>query len=191
MKKLILLLAACAAFASCKKENNNGKLDPNAMVALNPAPGTRAYDSENPEHLTARQIVEQATGLMTWNRKIQPLRALARGFGPSDSRFRDYENNRLLMLGTDIIEMDGQLITSFLEGEDIYIMRVNDPFTDHETLDTIAYLPNAQLRAAEQKIKAAYASEDYTECYRLFNEAFTFYPVTGAEFKEMLEKGEN
>ena len=44
--------------------------------------------------------------------------------------------------------------------------------------DTIAYVPNDVINTACPLIEAAYADENYTEVYRLFNEAFTFIPIS-------------
>lgn len=188
MKQLILVLAACAALISCKKETNKGRLDPNAQIALNPAPGTKAYDPENPEHLTAKQITERATIISFWNDDVTTAMASEREFTPEQ---RDLTNNRLMMWGTDIVSVQGELETVFLEGRDFLLEEWTDRGLPTFKKDTIAYIPNAVIRAAEQKIKAAYYAEDYATCYKVMNEAFTYTPITAEEWRELKAAGQN
>lgn len=188
MKQLILVLAACAALISCKKESNGGRLDPNAQIALNPAPGTKAYDPENPEHLTAKEITERATIISYWNTEVTASMAMEREFSPEQ---RDMVNNRLLMWGTDVVNAQGELTTVFIEGCDFILEEWTNRGLPTFKKDTIAYIPNAVIRAAEQKIKAAYAREDYDECYKLMDEAFTYTPITAEEWRELKAAGQN
>lgn len=188
MKQLILVLAACAALISCKKETNKGRLDPNAQIALNPAPGTKAYDPENPAHLTAKQITERATIISYWNEDITTAKAVERGFTPEQ---RDLTNNRLMMWGTDVIDALGNLMPDFIEGHDFLLEEWLDEGLPTFHKDTIAYIPNAVIRAAEQKIKAAYYAEDYATCYKLMDEAFIYTPITAAEWRELKAADQN
>lgn len=55
--------------------------------------------------------------------------------------------------------------------------------------DTIAYIPNAVMREAEKNITEAYARGDYAACYKLFDTAITFFPITGAEWRALKEQG--
>lgn len=55
--------------------------------------------------------------------------------------------------------------------------------------DTIAYIPNTILREAEKNIKEAYAQGDYETCYKLFDTALSFYPITGAEWRALKAQG--
>lgn len=189
-KYLFLLTAACVAisFSACKKESNGGRLDPSATVALNPAPGVKAYDPENPDHLTAREIVERATIISFWNEDITTAKAAEREFSPEQ---RDFEKNRLLMWGTDVIDAQGELRPDFIEGHDFILEEWTDRGLPTFKKDTIAYIPNAVIRAAEAKIKEAYNRQDYTECYRLLDEAFTYTPITAEEWKELKASGLN
>lgn len=100
MKRIFILCGIVAVLAACNKEDNNGKLDPSAMIALNPAPGVKA---DNPEHLTAREIVEQTAYMAFEYLDGQP--DCRRGFADHQ---RDLVNNRLLMYGTDIIGKRGE-----------------------------------------------------------------------------------
>lgn len=187
MKQLILLAAAVigVTFTSCKKESGNGRLDPNAKVALNPAPGTvlgsvassKAYDPENPEHLTARQIVEKADELISndWTAGIGDWQ-------------RDFDNNRIVMSSTWVVAQNGTLETVSLKARD-HILVTHDQ--ELNPVDTIAYIPNSVMESLEVQITAAYEAEDYATCYRLFEDGFVFTPITGTEWLELKAAGQN
>lgn len=184
MKRIFVLCGMVALLAACNKEDNNGKLDPNAMIALNPAPGVKADD---PVHLTAREIVEQTAYLSAEDRDGQP--DCRRGFADHQ---RDLVNNRLLMYGTDIIDQNGEYVPGFIESKDAILIRhLPSPDPNEKVRDTIAYIPNSVLREAEMKIKAAYDQGDYATCYSLFDKAFTFMPITGAEWEALKAEGKN
>lgn len=178
MKKLLFIAAACVALVACKKDSgNDGRLDPNATVALNPAPGVKAYDPENPEHLTARQIVEQANAMISVG-----------GIMGIDDWNRDLENNRIIGSSTWVVAQNGTLETSLISDSDLILVTF-----DHENhpVDTIAYIPNSIMRETEKQITNAYNASDYATCYRLFEEAFVFTPITGAEWLELKAEGKN
>lgn len=185
MKQLFILLFAVAAFMGCEKEKDNF-LDPNAMIAINPAPDIKA--ETNPKHLSAKEIVEQATILSFWNISEGAFMAYEREFGAHQ---KDFSRHRLLMAGTDVIDEFGKLNLWFIECKDILIEAWYDRGKPEFRKDTIAYIPNAVIRAAEVKIKEAYANKDYKECYRLMDEAFTYTPITAAEWRALKAAGNN
>lgn len=196
MKQIVLLagVAIMLAATGCDDKNKgNGRLDPSAMVSLRyakTAPQTSATTQESRAdgHLTAREIVDQANDICFTNKRLYPdLDQTSRGF--SDAQ-KDYVNERLLMWGSDIINPEtGALTSVFIGGEDMVLRRAVD--IDKDIVDTIAYLSNATLRTAEAAILEAYAREDYTAVYKLFDEAFTFTPITGAEWRELKRQGIN
>ena len=69
----------------------------------------------------------------------------------------------------------------------MYVQKVNG--TKDE--DTIAYMPREYRLEAYEKMKKLFSEDElnWTEIYRVFNEGFIFVPCTGAEFKELVEKG--
>lgn len=178
MKK-ILLLGVILLLSSCGKDNdnNNGKWDPNAMISLRAAQSVRAAG-----HLTPLEIVEK-TLEMQWYMPNGEGKT-ARGFSEPQ---RDFTNERLLMWGTDIISQNGQYETDFIEGSDMVLIMG----TVLERGDTIAYIPNSVLRAAAKIIKPAFEAGDYATCYKTFDEAFIFIPITGAEWRALKDKNEN
>lgn len=189
MKNLFIILLAAIAVVGCKKDKNNGMLDPNAKIAINPAPGIKSR-TDNPNHLSAKEIVEQATIMSWWNYKITGTNSIERGFNDAQ---RDVANCRLYMASTDVVDELGRLTLEFIEGEDYileawYNWEASNP---NFYKDTIAYIPNVVIRAAETKIKAAYAAKDYAQCYKLMDEAFTYTPITGAEWRALKAEGKN
>lgn len=182
MKKLLLsfLVAGVAlALSSCKKESGNGgRLDPNATVALNPAPGVKAYDPENPAHLTARQIVEQAEAMFFDGEKVLAIYDWN----------RDLERNRIVMSSTWVVSQNGTLNTRTLALREHILTTLDE---ENHPVDTIAYIPNSVMQDLEYSITAAYEAGDYATCYRLFEDGFVFTPITGAEWLELKAEGKN
>lgn len=179
MKNLLLLLSILFIAFGCEPESpdiNIGKLDPNATILIRPAKGVKLR-SEDTESLTALEIVHR-TWAMIYHNDYQPGYSIKRGFADVQ---RDFEIPALKMWGIDIIDEDGNLKPIFIEAYDILL-------TTENFADTIAYIPNSVLRSAEIAIKAAYSAENYTEVYRLFNEAYTFLPITGNEWHKLQMK---
>lgn len=173
------MVMACVAltFSGCKKDSD-GRLDPNATVALNPAPGVKAYDPENPAHLTARQIVEQAEAMFFDGEKVLAIYDWN----------RDLERNRIVMSSTWVVSQDGTLNSRTLALREHILTTLDE---ENHPVDTIAYIPNGVMQDLEQSITAAYEAGDYSTCYRLFEEGFVFTPITGAEWLELKAEGKN
>ena len=171
MKKILFLLVGLLLI-SCNPEDipeTKGKLDPNAMIVIKPAKGvTRAAIND----LTAQQIVEDAL-LITWqshyfdNKYEEVAKFISRGFNEQQ---KDFELPALKMLGIDVISAEGDYYRDLTYAFDVYIVN-----TDR---DTIAYVPNEVINDARIAIEAAFADENYTEVYNLFNTAFTFLPIS-------------
>ena len=190
MKKVILLGIITMLLLACSKNDDKGRtLDPNAKLALNGAPTPKA--ETNPEHLSVREIVEQAAAI---NFISDQYGETGRGFADAQ---RDLENNRLLMYGSDIIEPhEGMMNLTFIGAHDNVIIRQTyfpgqtDPVgRPLRVIDTIAYLPNAEFRAAHDAVVKAYNAGNFEEVYRLFQQAYTFYPITGAEWPALKALG--
>lgn len=179
MKKTILILCTFALITlSCDKDNS-GQLDSKAMISIRPEKGTK---STNPDHLTALEIVKQATDTQFFNRDISD-QFLGQGFHDTQ---RDTINVRFLIPGSHIINAEGGYEPFFIEGEDMVLIT-----TKTEPTDTIGYIKNATLRDAEKRIKAAYAKKDYAACYAIYDDALTFLPITGTEWRELKRQGIN
>ena len=176
MKKILFFIFALLAItAGCDKNDtpDKGKLDPNATILIRPAKGVKLKSTIT--GLTAMEIVEQAIGLRLrthWlnNAYIEDEKTGERGFADAQ---RNLEIPALKMWGTDIISQSGEFVKDFLYSYDIYITTENN--------DTIAYIPNSVIENARNKIEVAFSDENYTEVYRLFDEAFTFLPISAQE----------
>ena len=172
MKQILFLLTiALALLTSCEKDpvTDKGKLDPNAMILIKPAKGVQLKATVS--GLTATEIVEQTVNIKwrsQWGSQYteEPIE-IGRGFADAQ---RDLSIPALKMWGTDIISQEGELIKTFLYGIDVYL-------TDNNN-DTIGYVPQSVINNARTLIETAYNDENYTEVYRLFDEAFTFLPIS-------------
>ena len=192
MKKFILFLLALVVFIGCNPEEpivEKIKIDPLATVDIKPDPkGWGNLRSTNPEHLSALEIVEQTTVMQYYNPDIIEWSdgLWERGFHDLQKDLNP-DNPMLKMWGIDIITEEGEYLPYFIESENIIL--ISFELIDDAPRDTIGYIPNSVMRTAETAIKAAYANGDTEAVYQLFNEAFTFRPITGAEYKALKEAG--
>lgn len=175
MKKTIfLLLSLVFVLASCG-EKASKKLDPNAVLSIRPAKGVQVRSTD---HLTALQIVEQTLNMEYI--AIETGKPAFRGFSDAQ-RDLNPEAPRLKMWGTDIIATDGTIGTHFLDARNLVL-------TDAKN-DTIAYIPNKILIEAKPKIMDAFDKGDFETVYNMFDNAYRFTPITGAEWRELKKQG--
>lgn len=178
MKKILSFLFIVGLLISCDPKPEiepDNKLDPNAMIVIKPAKGVQLRSTVS--GLNALEIVQQALNIKWqshWfgNTYWDDAKDIARSF---PDQYKDFNKPALLMLGTDIISDaeeplgEGEYYRDFIYGYNVFITDANN--------DTIAYVPDSVINAARPLIEAAFADENYTEVYRLFNEAFTFLPI--------------
>lgn len=122
---------------------------------------------------------------------------------------RDVENRRIKMWAEMVIakrpfKENGQRVDKWTLLDDGWISRrdvrleINnlDPIkTDDGVVipaetKVIAYIPNAKMDEAQKAIRKAWEAGNNEEVYRLFNEAFTFIPITNNEWEALKAKGE-
>lgn len=192
MKK-VLIFTLTLFLISCENEAVF-KLDPNAKIYIKPAENGWVNEAQkvksNSEHLSALEIVKQATIISTPD--------FERSF-IAEQRDSLSTPPKLLMWATDVLTESGLLQTKdntgyvgFIDTKDVVFVRYSThSWEPNNVIDTIAYIPNSTLRAAETAIRAAFEAKDIDECYRVFNEAYTFRPITGAEWRALKDKGEN
>lgn len=182
MKQLFMMLLATIVLVACKDKKKE-MLDPSANVYISaqmPKSLTKAQGL-----LTPKEIVEKAT-MMQAIRPDDDNRHYNFSFQDFN---RDIEKERFAFLAMDIINFGlGYLQKDFIVSRD-YIFVIRN--SDLKITDTIAYIPNAVMIKAEREIRAAYAAEEYTEVYRLFQNAFAFIPINGAEWLKLKAKNEN
>lgn len=194
MKNLFLILLLAASFVGCDKEVVTFKIDPNAMITIKAASGVRQRAVGinflgamiDTTHLTALEIVKQ-TGIISFTDTLMnPYLTPGRSFA-SEQRDTISSTPKLLMWATDVISLTGELQTgfigNFLQAKDVVFVRYLLP--NFQGADTIAYIPNSVVRAAETAIKAAYAAKDIEACYNIFNTAYSFTPITGIEWRAL------
>lgn len=205
MKKLLFIICIAligGIFASCDKNDDNGKFDPNAKIYINGADkllkNTR-YGVDAP--LTAAQIC-RLDSLILVGTKIEDDGTVTNtcltfsysdGFGcyPIDTI-----NNRLVFEAANITAIDGNGFLDPNTGFGNYII-YRDVWEANELgelviardMDTLAYIPNAQRWEAYDKIKALWETENWDAIYEIFQNAFTFIPCTGEEYRALVEAG--
>ena len=210
MKKLFLLMFAAmtALFISCSKDDNKSSYDPFRPVPIRAAAGTRAYIQGN--LLSGKQVVQQ-----TWGMKGKyPDGTPTQGGGKTFTEvMRDTINPALKLLMQDVIGkspdkqslvLDGFFLTLrdvvftrdlHIEGKDTvfcgYYDDYSGPILKPNIIDTIAYVPNAQLIAAEPLVRAAFEKGDYNECYRILEKAYSFIPITGGKWRKLKAENKN
>lgn len=171
MKKLLFILSVLFFAFACEPEDvSKGQLDPNAMIVIKPAKGVQLRSTVS--GLTALEVVERAHAITyqshyTSNVYNDNPIITGRSFRSED---KDYEIPALLMAGIDVINIEGNYYKDFTNAFSVFITDINQ--------DTIAYVPDAVINSARPLIEQAYSDENYTEVYRLFNEAFTFLPIS-------------
>lgn len=187
MKKLLYLLII-VLFASCGKNNNEpkgpaakGKVDLEAMITIKgkTLPVKSPMQKAPVYGLTPLEVVEQAVSIKwtsNWfgNAYTERPEYITRGIADFQ---RDFETPAVKMYSTDIIDkfpLTGvTFIKDFIYGRDVVIIKPGG--------DTIAFVPDSVINNARPLIEQAFNDSNYTECYRLFNEAFTFYPLQKAD----------
>jgi hypothetical protein len=161
------------------------QIDPLATVNIKPAAGTimKVKSNVSVEHLTALEIVKQ-TELLRFT--LLNGTASLRGFDPLQ---RDITSTTpmLKMWGTDILYyeqlIDGTFTDKLVLSLD-FLEAKNCVLTSYKG-DTLAYIPNTVLRSAETQIKALFAAKNYEPIYAAFNNAYTFIPISGAEYRAL------
>ncbi len=189
MKKLLLFALVATALIGCKTEEPEQKtfvIDPLATVNIKPAIGAwnapmkvKSVDG----HLSALEIVKQTT-VIQFNYFMLNNLTWERGF---ESNQRDTVSAVpcLKMYGLDIINQEGNYVPDFIESTDCILIKFDLHAPSGAVRDTLAYIPNATLRAAEVIIKQAYADKNMELIINTFNNAFTFIPISGAEYKAL------
>lgn len=192
MKNLILLFSLSLVLFACDKEEVF-RLDPLATLSIKPdASGWSMIASTNRvgsayNHLSALDIVKRTTCMrFKMNNGVEGTR----GFDPLQ-RDTISEIPCLKMWGTDIINTDGVYMPDFIESRNCVLEIWANKYSAWSARDTVGFIPNAVLIAAQDSIQQAYSKQDLQAVYRIFNEAFTFRPCTGSEYRALQALGEN
>jgi hypothetical protein len=189
MKKTILFLAIAAIVASCEpNEPKAFSIKDTDMISIRPAASAANAPQKvkaDDAHLSALEIVKQA----------HHFRSNYNGF-TAEYSFSDKdtisESPKLMFWAQYVISIDGSasLQEDVIASTDLVLIKQSGSYPNYIN-DTIAYIPNSVLRAAETAIRKAYADKDIDECFRLFDSAYTFTPITGAEWRALKANGQN
>ncbi len=182
MKKIAIFFIVIAALMACEKEPGSSKLDPAAPVYIS---GSEAVtDAKGQDLLSVKEVIKQSNYFVCNHSSHPTSIAYYTIDGVCE---RDTVNNRIVGYSAWVITAEGSLSTEFIESRNFLLINY-----DWDTVrDTLGYIPNSVMIAAETAIKAAYEEDDYEECYRLFQEAFVFYPTTGERYLQLVEEGLN
>lgn len=184
MKKLLYLFVAMLAVVACGGDEittpskKKGAIRDFELVRIEAAEGVKLRSNSEDGLLTALEVAKRGDAISgtKWHERTQRFyEGAERGFSP-DQRDTISDHPALLMQSEDILDEEG-LNVGWIKGYNYVILDKNN--------DTIAYLPNAILRKAEQDIYKAYADSNFIEIYRIFNEGFKFKPITGKKWQEL------
>lgn len=188
MKNLFTVLLLAAVFVSCEKKEDEKKfyIDPTALVSIKPAQITVRQGNE---HLSALEIVTQTEGITFYNDST-----VIGSTSPYEAGFasRDITSNPpcFKRYATDLINKDAydnySLTKDFVYMYDVCYYRLING-----VMDTVAYTPNSVMKKVAKDITEALKNNNTDLAYEVFNNAIVFFPITGAEWKELKRQGLN
>lgn len=197
--KLFVTLIGVIFFLGCKnnEEPHNKLFDENAKISIYPE----------------RKIVPKSTydGISTYEDSIKTIfkmraKDIAWRF-ISEYDNGEYEksifddnidtiNYRFIWKGNDVVLKISEVTHEIILGElvrqakNIILVDLRKWILYREA-DTLGYIPNSVVLEARKKITEAFNRQDYEECYRLFDNAYKFRPITGEAYRRLQEQGLN
>lgn len=181
----VAIAAFSAAFCSC--DDDGGKYNPSAKVYIN---GVNALNkvTTTQQRLTVEQICKMDSVILMENIGGGDLYAYT---GETDGHRIDTVNMRLVFPAYNIMGTDG---TSDIATNPFFDETRHFFITDAHgwVQDTLAYVPTQSRMAAKEVLLELFKDRDANReaIYKVFTEAFQFIPCTGAEYKAMIERGE-
>lgn len=205
-KTLLFAVPAIALLAApACKEDDGGKFDPFAKIWINGKNTTNKAQTTQ-QRLTAEQICKGDSVFLCGTMRSYNLAGTLTGYmiKPTYDGYLpiDTVNNRLPMENINIDDGYTPLDKNIFLSEEWYwyilkmvrdtsINHMNEYVYSHKCGDTIGYIPTAVRLAAREELRKLWDDRDANRdaIRKIFNEAFVFYPCTGAEYKRMLEEG--
>ena len=197
MKHFLFLAALlCIGFTACDDDDTDtGKLPSSAKIWINGVDRTNKALTSDEETDGTQRLMTVAEICRADTLYMQIMQPDGSFFGlfffinPIDSILYDKidtVNNRLSMSvgNLNLVEND-----PFLSGENhVFITKLRPDMTKG---DTIAYVPTSQRVATYEILEPMLADKagNLDKIYKIFNDAFIFYPTTGAEYQRMLDEG--
>lgn len=184
---VLLVALAAVLFVSCEDKGGKSKLlDPMAKISIKPSKSP-AGTASKAEYLSPVEVVRLTTDIVMVNSQFPNEPYM--NYGIADEQ-KDLTTPKIMMWGMWVI-LNDELSPTFIEAKDvIFVTRQNQDNTKPIS-DTLGYISNATLRTAETAIKAAYAAGDLDQVYKLFDEAYRFTPINGADWLELKRQNKN
>lgn len=183
----VAIAAFSVAFSSC--DDDGGKYNPNAKVYIN---GVNALNkvTTTQQKLTVEQICKMDSLILA--DAISHGGDLFAYTGETDGHRIDTVNMRLAYPAYNIMGTSGTYDVAknlFFEEERHFYIIDGHGLTAG---DTLAYIPTQSRMAAKEVLLELFKDCDANReaIYKVFTNAFQFIPCTGAEYKAMIERGE-
>ena len=202
MKKLpLIILTALALLFSCSNNDDPGTkaFDMNAEINISPERQINkrwsAYDSTKTYEDTIKAIFKIDRFYLRWRVTSEyDNKPYERGIGEQNI---DTVNYKFIWKGGDVV-LRTSMVYYELEFGSMVIENINIVLVDtrkeaisRALVDTLGYIPNSVVYEAREKIVEAFNRQDYDECYRLFDNAYKFRPITGEAYRKLREQGLN
>ena len=192
----VAIAAISAAFSSC--DDDGGKYDPYTKVYINgiDAPSVKSVQVNSEIRLTAAEVCRRdsidLSGQYVQNKDKTcwfGTFTITTGGTLNDGCAIDTVGNRLVYPAYKIFGVNDDMSPS-----------ADSPFFDPYVRmflrqlhgDTLGYIPTASRVEAYNVLLELFKDKDANreKIYDVFTEAFQFVPCTGAEYKAMIERGE-
>lgn len=186
MKKLFLMALVAMAFVACDKEDGF-QYDPMRLIPISgvDTPATYAYNARGVQSFAHKGQQKKLTAheicVIAYIDDFYLRCEEWAGHGFANWQV-DTVNNVLSMLTDEILNSDLSLNYGFIDATNVVLISWGD---------TIGYIPNKVLRDAKVKIEELHAQGDYDGLFELFDNAYSFYPCTGEEYKTLKAQGLN
>lgn len=187
MKAFSFFLMVVSALLCVACDDDGGKYNPYAKIYIN---GVDAQNKAATEkiRLTVEQICKGDSVCM--------IGVISGGnifsFVSATDHYIDTVNMRLVFPAYNIFGTDNSLDADnspfFRDGERFCLV----DFHYANMFDTIGYVPTLSRLQAKEALRELFKDRDANRdaIYKVFTEAFTFVPCTGAEYRAMIERGE-
>ncbi len=186
MKKYLILIAIIALVSCEKKEKDIVVHD----IMIRGKEALAVNRNSNSVHLSAKEIAKQATYIA--------YRVQSFGWDIGKNFVFDYQRDTVKGIiqrhASDILDPSNYALDStFITGKGMVVERYYNGWTEKNGIkwpyiDTIAYIPDTVLINAYNIIIPAFKAKDYQKIYDVFNEKFVFIPITGAEYRALINK---